>query len=129
MSVAQKVSIGNLASAVMKELNEYSDLVCDDMKAAVKKAGDTVRKEIKANAPKDTGAYSKSWSVKNTRENSHALEVTVYSRNRYQLAHLLEFGHAKRGGGRVAAKPHIAAAEQMGIAQLEQEIERSIRNG
>ncbi len=127
--MAQKVSIGNLASAVMKELNEYSDLVCDDMKAAVKKAGTTVLKEIKATAPKDTGAYAKSWSVKNTHESSHALEVTVYSRNRYQLAHLLEFGHAKRGGGRVAAKPHIAAAEELGIKQLEEEIERSIRNG
>lgn len=57
--MAQKVSIGNLASAVMKELSEYSDLVCDDMKAAVKKAGTTVRKEIKSTAPKDTGAYAK----------------------------------------------------------------------
>ena len=127
--MAQKVCIGNLASAVIKELSEYSDLVCDDMKAAVKKAGTTVRKEIKSTAPKDTGAYAKSWSVKNTHESSHSLEVTVYSRNRYQLAHLLEFGHAKRGGGRVAAKPHIAAAEELGIKQLEEEIERSIRNG
>lgn len=53
----------------------------------------------------------------------------MYSRNRYQLAHLLEHGHAKRGGGRVAARPHIALAEQSGIEQLEQEIERCIRNG
>ena len=46
-----------------------------------------------------------------------------------QLAHLLEFGHAKRGGGRVAARPHIAAAEQAGIESFEQAIERSLRNG
>jgi hypothetical protein len=69
-----------------------------------------VKKEIQANAPKDSGAYAKSWSVKNMKENSHALELTVYSRNRYQLAHLLEFGHAKRGGGRVPGRAHIAPA-------------------
>lgn len=99
------------------------------MKKAVRKAGNTVKKEIGANAPKDTGAYGKSWSVKNTKETSKSLEVTVYSRNRYQLAHLLEFGHAKRGGGRVAGKSHIAPAEENGIRQLESEIERSLRNG
>lgn len=55
------------------------------------------------------------------------MEVTVHSRNRYQLAHLLEFGHAKRGGGRVAARPHIAVAEEAGIEELEQLIERSLR--
>ena len=127
--MAKKVSIDDLADAVMKELNEYSDVVADDMKAAVKKAGNTVKNQIKATAPKDTGKYAKSWSVKNTRETSNTLEVTVHSRNRYQIAHLLENGHAKRGGGRVVARPHIAQAEQMGITQLEQEIERSIRNG
>ena len=55
--------------------------------------------------------------------------VTVYSRNRYSLAHLLEFGHAKRNGGRVAGKSHIAPAEEKGILQLEEEIERSLRDG
>lgn len=46
--------------------------------------------------------------------------------NRYQLTHLLEHGHAKRGGGRVPAKPHIAAAEQAGIEQLEKEIQKAL---
>ena len=53
----------------------------------------------------------------------------MYSRNRYQLAHLLEFGHAKRGGGRVTGRSHIAPAEQAGIDQLEKDIERSLRHG
>ncbi len=127
--MVRKVSIGGLAGAVMEELTHYADLSAEGVKAAVKKAGDTVRDEIKENAPRQTGAYAKSWSVKNTKESSRALEVTVYSRNRYQLAHLLEHGHAKRGGGRVAAKPHIAAAEENGIKQLEREIERCLKNG
>lgn len=127
--MGRRVSIDALADTVMEYLDEYADVSIEGMKKAVRKAGNTVKKEISANAPKDTGAYGKSWSVKNTKETSKSLEVTVYSRNRYQLAHLLEFGHAKRGGGRVAGKSHIAPAEENGIRQLELEIERSLRNG
>lgn len=127
--MAQKVKIDGLAEAVMKELTEYADLATVDMKAAVKKASNTVKKQIQSTAPKDTGAYSKSWSVKNTKETSKSLEVTVYSRNRYQLVHLLEFGHAKRGGGRVAGRSHIVPAEEAGIKELESEIERCLKNG
>jgi hypothetical protein len=127
--MGRRISIEALADTVMEYLNDYADVSAEGMKKAVRKAGNTVKKEISANAPKDTGAYAKSWSVKNTKENAHSLEVTVYSRNKYQLAHLLEHGHAKRNGGRVAGKSHIAPAEETGIQQLEAEIERSLRNG
>ena len=110
----------------MEGLKEYADLASDDVKKAVRKAGNTVRKEISENAPKDTGAYAKSWSVKKTKETSNSLEVTVYSKNRYQLAHLLEHGHAKRGGGRVAARPHIAQAEQSAVETLDSEIAKAL---
>lgn len=126
--MATKVSIDQMASVIMDGLKEYADLATDDLKAAVKKTGNEVRKQIQSTAPKASGKYSKSWSVKTTKESANGMEVTVYSRNRYQLAHLLEFGHAKRGGGRVAARPHIAA-EQAGIESFEQAIERSLRNG
>ena len=127
--MGRRISIDALADTVMECLNDYADVSTEGMKKAVRKAGNTVKKEISANAPKDTGAYVKSWAVKNTKENAHSLEVTVYSKNRYQLAHLLEHGHAKRNGGRVVGKSHIAPAEQTGIEQLEHEIERSLRNG
>jgi hypothetical protein len=123
------VKIDNLADEIMQGLEEYADLATDDLKSAVKKTGNEVKKQIQSAAPKDTGKYSKSWSVKTTKETSNSMEVTVYSRNRYQLTHLLEFGHAKRGGGRVAAKPHIAAAEEAGVTEFEKLIERSLRNG
>ena len=118
--------IDNLANEIMEGLKEYADLASDDVKKAVRKAGNTVRKEISENAPKDTGAYATSWSVKKTKETSNSLEVTVYSKNRYQLAHLLEHGHAKRGGGRVAARPHIAQAEQSAVETLDSEIAKAL---
>ncbi len=127
--MGSRIQIDQLADTVMRELENYAETTTDGVKAAVKKAANTVKKEISATAPVRTGKYAKSWATKTTGENSHAIEITVHSRNRYQLAHLLEHGHAKRNGGRVAARPHIAAAEQRGIEELEREIERSIRNG
>ena len=127
--MGRNVMAGELADAIRETLEEYADLAAEDVKQAVRDTGETVRKEIRANAPKDTGDYAKSWAVKKTKENSTSLTLTVHSKNRYQLAHLLEYGHAKRGGGRVEGKAHIAPAEEKGIRQLEEEIERSLRDG
>lgn len=125
--MSKTVKIDDLADEVMKGLTEYSRLATADMKKAVRKAGNDVRKEIQDTAPKKTGAYAKSWAVKKTKESSEKLEVTVHSKNRYQLAHLLEFGHAKRGGGRTKAQPHIAPAEENGINALEKAIEKALK--
>lgn len=121
------VNINEMEDVIMQGLTEYAELATDDMKEAVKHASSTVRKEITANAPKDTGAFVKSWTAKKVRETSQTLTMVVHSRNKYQLAHLLEYGHAKRNGGRVEGKAHIAPAEQQGIRQLQEEIERALR--
>ena len=119
-------SIDNLADEIMKGLTEYSDLADMEMKKAVRKTATAVKKEISANAPKRTGKYAKSWTAKKTKENSQSLEMTVHSKNRYQLAHLLEKGHAKRGGGRVSGRPHIAPAEENGVQMFENLIEEAL---
>ena len=119
-------SIDNLAEEIMQGLQEYADLADTAMKKAVRKTAKSVKDEISANAPKRTGAYAKSWTAKKTKENSHSLEMTVHSKNRYQLAHLLEKGHAKRGGGRVSGKPHIAPAEEKGVQLFEKLIEEAL---
>lgn len=127
--MGRSVSIDGLADAVMEELTEYNRLAEETMKKAVTKASQTVRKEIQAGAPVKSGKYAKSWRTKKTKESSRILEVTVYSPSRYMLAHLLEHGHAKRGGGRTRAFPHIAPAEEAGEKQLEQDIIRGLSNG
>lgn len=115
-----------LAQEVMSGLEEYKDLAIDVLKKEIQEAGKTAKKQIEQTAPRRTGRYAKSWAVKKVSETSSSLEVTVHSRNRYMLTHLLENGHAKRGGGRVAAIPHIAPAEEAAAESLERNIETAL---
>ena len=127
--MAERVRVSELADAVMEGLNEDANLAADEMKTAVKDAGNAVKKQISQTAPKDTGAYRKSWAVKTTKESANEMTVAVHSRNGYQIAHLLEFGHAKRGGGRVSGQPHIAPAEAMGAEKLEADVRKALEKG
>ena len=127
--MGKKIQIEELADAVNEQLKEYSKLSAEVVKTAVTKAGNSVKKEIGANAPRQSGRYAKSWRTKKTKETSTELEVTVYSPTRYMLAHLLEHGHAKRNGGRTRAFPHIAPAEEAAEAALLRDIERGLKNG
>ena len=124
--MGDKCTIDNLAKTIMEGLQEYADVASEDVKTAVRKAGKNVKTEISANAPKRTGAYAKSWAVKTQKETANSLEMVVHSKNRYQIAHLLEHGHAKRGGGRVAGIPHIAPAEENAVKQLEEDIVKKL---
>lgn len=126
---SRKVKVDQLAQAITEGLEEYNRLAKTTVKSAVKKAGTTVRNEIKGTAPRKTGKYAQSWRTRTTAETSTSLQVTVYSPSRYMLAHLLEHGHAKRNGGRVRAIPHIAPAEAVGEEQLEREIIRGLTHG
>ena len=125
--MANKVAIDDMEGAIMKELEKYADLAADELKNAVRETANSVRKDIQANAPAGTGKYKKSWSVKSMHEDSQSIELVVHSRNRYQIAPLLEYGHAKRGGGRVPARPHIAAAEKKGTENLVKAIEAKLK--
>lgn len=127
--MSQNVSIDQMSDAIMEELEKYAHLAADELKAAVKDTAASVRKDIQAGAPVDTGKYKKSWSVKNVHESAESIDLVVHSRNRYQLAHLLEHGHVKRGGGRVPAQPHIAAAEERGNEKLVKTIEQKLKGG
>lgn len=123
---SQSVKIDAMADAILDGLNEYVDLSTAELKKAVKKAGQTVKRDINASAPVRTGKYAKSWRTRTQTESANSISVLVYSPDRYMLAHLLEYGHAKRGGGRTKAMPHLAPAEQHGIQELEEQLTRAL---
>ena len=123
----QNVSIEDLPSVVKKGLEEYCDFTAEEVKKIVQEVSEAVKDEIMENAPVDTGAYRKSWRVKKETETATSLSMVVHSDNRYRLTHLLEKGHAKRGGGRVPAQVHIAPAETHAEKMLLDKVERSLK--
>lgn len=122
----RRVSVDQMAEAITQSMGEYAELSNEVMKQSVTEVSQSVKKDIQVNAPVRTGKYKKSWAAKKVQENANSLTMAVHSRDRYQIAHLLEHGHAKRGGGRVQAIPHIAPAEQRGAEELAGKIERGL---
>nr|DAL97482.1 MAG TPA: putative tail component [Caudoviricetes sp.] len=109
----------------MRELEEYASVTTENVKKGTKKIAKKAVLELQANSPKNTGDYAKSWKSKITNETSHSITSTIYAGDgQYRLTHLLEKGHAKRGGGRVEGTPHIAPVEKMCRDQLMEEIKK-----
>lgn len=124
-----QIKIDKLSDVIMKELSDYSSMTNEKIKEVIIDVSTETKKTIASTAPKRSGKYAKSWAVKKLRETSNTLHVVVHSKNKYQLTHLLEFGHAKRSGGRVSARPHIESAEKQMIEQFESNIKEVLENG
>ena len=80
-------------------------------------------KGLKNQSPVLTGDYAKGWTSKNTYKGKYSKINTIHNKTDYQLTHLLEYGHVKRNGGRVAAKPHIKPVETRVIENLTRKVE------
>lgn len=126
-----KVSIDGLADAIAKELSTYDAEVTVATKRAVEKVAEECRKDISNGASVFNGSkYAKSWKKKLSYYSAKENRYTVYS-TRYQLTHLLEYGHEKwvwgtYTGGRVTGKPHIRPAEMRAEENLINQIKRSL---
>lgn len=69
-------------------------------------------KKLKATSPERTGEYKRHWTYK-LEKGRLTCEAIVYGKSpTYRLAHLLEKGHANRGGGRTPGIEHIAPVEE-----------------
>lgn len=121
------MKIDQLADAIAKELQDYSQDISDATKEECVKVADDTVKRLKITSPAKTGKYKRGWRQKTTYEDKANIRVTVYN-TRYMLTHLLENGHAKVNGGRVNGIPHIEPAERMAIDQLEDKVKVRLGN-
>lgn len=125
---AEIIQLDDLADEIEEILAGYAENITQGITAVGYEAAKECRKELKQTSPKRHGDYSKSWAI--SKQNSRPgepMRYIVHNREHYRLTHLLEKGHAKRGGGRVPAQVHIAPVEKMVKEKFVQDVEDIIR--
>lgn len=124
------VSVDQLAAEIARGLAEYSQDVVEKVNLSSERVGKEAVKRLKQTSPKRYGKYAKSWTMKTEPGVGQPHKRIVHVKApHYRLTHLLEHGHAKRGGGRVEGKPHIRPAEEMVIQEFVAEVEEAIKRG
>ena len=127
-----KIKIDQLAAEIAKGLADYSQDVVEKVNVSSERVGKEAVKRLKRTSPKrpGSGKYAKSWTMKTEPEVGQPHKRIVHVKApHYRLAHLLEYGHAKVGGGRVEGRPHIRPAEEEVIREFTREVEEAIKRG
>ena len=111
----------DISLEIANRLAQYTEDVQEALEVSADEVTEEAVKTLKATSPKRTKKYAKSWIRKKT-SNGY-----VIHNKRYYLTHLLEKGHAKRGGGRVAGIKHIEPVELQTIEFFEQKVRAKLR--
>lgn len=119
-----------LGLEIANAIADYTEDVVVAIEEEIDDTAEKVKEEIQSSAAwKDiSGKYRKGWAIKKENRKGETVRI-IYNKNKPGLVHLLEFGHAKRGGGRVAARPHLQPAYDKYVPQMEKNIESIIKKG
>jgi hypothetical protein len=117
--------LDQLHREILGELQRYTAEIQKEINKSANETAKELVKDLKTTrGHKDkTGDYRKGWRIKKMGK-----KYIVHNATDYQLTHLLEHGHAKRGGGRVEARIHIAPAEDIAVSAFLQKVERAVRS-
>ena len=115
--------INNLAAEINRQLALYARQTEETVDVIAEKVANDGVELLKANSPKSPGGgkYARSWTQKKVGK-----KFVIHNKKHYRLTHLLEKGHAKVNGGRVAARVHIAPVEDRVIDEFEADLRREL---
>ena len=111
---------------IMEALTEYNAKVNIAVKEILPTIAKDASKQLKSVSPRKTGEYTSGWRQKTTVK-TFEVEAVVYNSKAPGLTHLLEQGHAKRGGGRVPAYEHIKPVEEWVKTETAKRLEDALR--
>lgn len=124
------IKIDALGTEIAKLMEEYASEVAADTKAEAKEVAKEAVKELKQTSPEGPGSrkghYKDGWASKVESENAVSIGIRIYNKKKPGLTHLLEKGHAKRGGGRAEGIPHIGPAEQNAVENYEKRLKERL---
>lgn len=112
------IPIDDLTSIIEEELEDYLDLTVDHVRQVVDEVTQEAVQELKDSSPRKSGRYARGWTSKTVEDSPTGVTKAIHNRVA-SLTHLLENGHATRGGGRVAGIRHIAPVEEKAILKIE----------
>ena len=119
--------IDRLSDDIQKILKEYAAEVKDNVDSITRQMGQKGAKALKTSSKASfggTGKYASGWTYQ-TEKKRYGNVTTIYNKLP-GLPHLLENGHAKRGGGRVAGRKHIAPVEAELTRTFEMEVKAKL---
>lgn len=123
-----KVPVDKLSAEIEKILTEYGDNAQTSVNEAVKKVSAAGAKAVKASARSTfggTGKYAAGWTSKAETGRLSAQGV-IYNKSVPGLPHLLENGHANRGGGRTPGRAHIKPVEEKIVKDFEEQLREKL---
>lgn len=126
--MAKRTPIDKLTQEVDKILQEYGEDVQDNLNEIVgdltKQGAKTLRSQSRSTFG-GSGKYASGWTTQ-IETGRLSRQGTIYNQSVPGLPHLLEHGHANRGGGRTPGRVHISTVEQALIKEFESKVKSKL---
>ena len=126
--MAKRIPIDKLTDEIEGILKKYGDDTAHNLSEIVKEMSKKGAQTVKAQARSSfggTGRYAKGWTSQ-TETNRVSAQGIIYNQDLPGLPHLLEHGHANRGGGRTPGRIHIANVEEQLVKEFEQKVKAKL---
>ena len=125
------VDIDRFAGTIRTQLNTYSRTITDGVEKAAEETVKEMVKETKQR-PKgrtSTGRYARAIASQVGEKTISARSRIWYVKSpRYRITHLINNGHALRGGGRYSGDKHVTRAAEHAVTDFETRVREVIES-
>lgn len=126
--MSNTIKAGDFGDALNNLLTRYGDEARNAIQEEVVDIAKEASKKLKSAGSFHGKKYRKGWTAKVDNKRV-TIKAVAFNKNHYQLTHLLEFGHAKRNGGRTKAFEHISPVNDWAQSELVKRIKERLENG